>query len=120
MIDLLLPVLLVCGFVLLMVVGTPIGVTLMAIAIAGMYLYGGPLFAWSMLQSFPYSESASYSFVVVPMFLLMGTVASRTEVVTDLYNAAFRWLSAVRGSVFVSTTVTSTGFAALSVPSQRL
>lgn len=114
MIDLLLPVLLVGGFVLLMVVGTPIGVTLMAIAIAGMYLYGGPLFAWSMLQSFPYSESASYSFVVVPMFLLMGTVASRTEVVTDLYNAAFRWLSAVRGSVFVSTTVTSTGFAALS------
>lgn len=105
---------LAAGFFLLMVIGTPIGITLMAVALAGMYLFGGPVFVWSMLQTFPYSESSSYAFVVVPMFLLMGTVAARTEIVAELYNAAFRWFSGIRGSVFVATTVTSTGFAALS------
>ena len=110
----LMAIILVAGFFLLMAVGTPIGITLMATALAGMYLFGGPLFAWSMLQSFPYSESSSYGFVVVPMFLLMGTVAARTAIVAELYDAAFRWFSAIRGSVFIATAVTSTGFAALS------
>lgn len=106
--------LLIASFVLLMAIGTPIGVTLIAVALGGMLIFGGPLFAWSMLESFPYSEASSYDFVVVPMFLLMGTVAAKTDIVKELYDSAFKWLSGVRGSVFVATTVTSTGFAALS------
>ena len=107
-----------CGlaalFALLLLIGTPVGVTLLAVATFGMFVEGGALFTWSTLQSLPYGESASYGFVVVPMFLLMGTVAARAQIVGELYTAAFRWLAHVRGSLYIATTVTSTGFAALS------
>lgn len=105
---------LIAALVCLLIFGTPVGIALMAIAMLGMYLFGGWSFAWVTVQTLPFAQMSSYTFVVIPMFLLMGTVAARIGIVNALYVAAFRWFSRVRGSVFLATVVTSTGFAALS------
>lgn len=105
---------LIAALIFLLILGTPVGIALMAVAMLGMYIFGGWSFAWVTAQTLPFAQMSSYTFVVIPMFLLMGTVAARIGIVNALYVAAFRWFSRIRGSVFLATVVTSTGFAALS------
>jgi len=110
----LLAAILIAALLVLLIIGTPVGIALILLACIGMYAFGGWSFVWVTMQTLPYAQLSSYTFVVIPMFLLMGTVAARIGIVNALYVAVFRIFSRVKGSVFLATVVTSTGFAALS------
>ncbi|MBT8371814.1 MAG: TRAP transporter permease, partial [Deltaproteobacteria bacterium] len=94
----------IAGFVCILVFaafGVPIGIALGTTAVAGLWLAVGPKMALITLKTLPYALSASYDLVVVPMFILMGMVASSTGVVSDLYDLMNRWLSRFRGSLLM-------------------
>ena len=110
----LLTAILIGTMALLLAIGTPVGIALIAVSLVGMYVFGGWSFAWVTLQTLPFAQTSSYTFVVIPMFLLMGTVAARIGIINALYLATYRWFARIRGSVFLATIATSTGFAALS------
>ncbi len=58
-------------------------------------------------------QSLSYELAVVPLFILMGNVLSRTGISEDLFRAANAFLGSVRGGLALATMVTCAGFSAV-------
>lgn len=99
---------------MLLAIGVPVGFSLAGVAAVGLYLSVGASFMLTTFKTTPYTLASDYTFVVVPMFVLMGAIAGRAGIIGDLYAAAQALLSRVRGSLFMATIVAQAGFAAAS------
>ncbi len=87
-----------------------------AMAVIGFLGYGYLAsweYAFVMVGTEPYSNTAFYPITVIPLFILMGAVVSNTGVAGDLYNTAYKWLGKLRGGLAMSTVVACAGFAAI-------
>lgn len=104
----------IAGVILLVALRIPVALSMVAVALAGMWLAKGSKFALLQLQIVPFSVVDNYAFVVVPMFILMGALISATGVVKALYDSCLLWLALVRGSLYYATVIGSTLFAAIS------
>ncbi len=98
----------------LLAFGVPVAYAMATVAAIGLYLTVGPGFLFSTFETMPYTLGSDYTFVVVPMFVLMGAIASRAGIIGDLYTAAYRLLSWLRGSLFMATVLAQAAFAAAS------
>jgi len=98
----------------LLALGIPVAYAIGTVAILGILYAVGPVFLLSTMQSLPYAFASDYNFVVVPLFVLMGALASRAGIITDLYQAAFQLTSRVRGSLMMATVMAQAMFAAIS------
>lgn len=100
---------------LLVLVGfrVPVGVALAVVSLAGLGFVAGPVFVMTTAQTLPYAVASEYAFVVVPMFMLMGTLTAVTGITGELYTAAYRWTSGMKGSLYYATTLASGGFGAI-------
>jgi len=81
----------VIGVVLLLaalLVRVPIAVALATVGFLGYAAADGLPNALKMLGSVPFSLSTAYSLSVVPLFILMGAVASRAGMSRELFDAA--------------------------------
>jgi C4-dicarboxylate transporter, DctM subunit len=94
--------------------GVPIGAAMVLTAAGGMLVTVGDRFMWSTLQSLPYEFATQYTFVVVPMFVLMGVVAAKANIIQELYNSAIKWIGGMRGGLYGATVFASAGFSAIS------
>lgn len=88
-----------------------------AMIVAG--LIGNTLLnSWSAAVSTLFTETwATLTFVeltVIPLFVLMGNIASTSGMSRDLYNTAYAWIGRFRGGLAHATILGCTGFAALS------
>lgn len=95
-------------------IGVPVGVAIATVGIVGMVASGGVDFMFATLTTLPYQTTSHYNFVVIPMFVLMGAIASSAGIVSEVYTAAHRWTAGIRGGLFQATTLASAGFAAVS------
>ena len=98
----------------LLALGIPVAYAIGAVAIAGIVYAVGPVCLLTTIQSLPYAFASDYNFVVVPLFVLMGALSSRAGIITDLYNAAFKLTSHIRGSLMMATVMAQAMFAAIS------
>ncbi len=98
----------------LALLGVPIAVALGLSGLGGLFLVGGERLLLTTLETLPYRATAQYSYVTIPMFILMGVIASTARVTDDLYEAFHRLFAKVRGSLYMVTTLSSAGFAAIS------
>ena len=80
----------------------------------GMVLTFGWTFALLQVQTLPFAVGANYAYAVLPLFVLMGSLAGVSGITTDLYRSAHRWFSGVRGGLYLATIAGSAGFAAAS------
>lgn len=103
-----LALLVVAGF------GIPIAFAIMLVAAAGMWISADYGFMATQFQTLPLSIASSSGFAVIPMFVLMGTFASASGIITELYTAVNRWLENVRGGLYQATAIASAGFGAIS------
>lgn len=94
--------------------GVPIGIAIIAVATVGLWVGVGFDSAMMTLQTLPFAVSSNYTFVVVPMFVLMGNIAAHSGIVKELFEAANRWTAHIRGGLMMATTLASGGFAAIS------
>lgn len=94
--------------------GIPVAYALMTVGIVGMWYVGGTSFLETTIKMLPYAMMSNYSFAVIPMFLLMGALASAADITTELYSFANRLLARVRGGLLMATVVASAIFAAIS------
>jgi len=94
--------------------GVPVGFALGIVGSIGLWMTGGFNFMIVTLESMPYDFMHNYAFVVLPMFILMGLIASSAGVVTELYTAAYRWTSGIRGGLLITTVLSAAGFGAIS------
>ena len=75
-----------------------------AVALAGTGLIGyAALDGWSqalkMFGLVPYQLASAYSLSVIPLFILMGAVASRANMATELFQASNAFFSGIRGAL---------------------
>src|SRR5439155_1272433 len=84
---------------LLLALRVPIGVAMLAVGVGGfIWIQGlGPLL--SFLKTTPFETFSNYSFSVIPLFLLMGNVASSTGLSARLFRGANALLGNLRGGV---------------------
>ena len=92
--------------------GVHIGVALGLSGILGIYLTIGPDAAFAQLSTIPFSTTNSFDLAVIPLFVLMGALATQAGLTTDLYRAAYNWLGHLRGGLAMATTLASAAFGA--------
>lgn len=97
---------------LLLALGVHIGVSLGLSGILGIYLAIGPDAAWAQLATIPFSTTNSFDLAVIPLFILMGSLATQAALTTDLYRAAYAWLGRLPGGLAIATTMASAAFGA--------
>jgi C4-dicarboxylate transporter, DctM subunit len=98
---------------LLLGIRLPVGYAMTFIGLTGfMYLVSaeGGL---SMAARICWMQFSSYSFSVVPLFLLMGQVAFYSGISRRLYDTAHDWMGHMRGGLAMATVGACAGFAAV-------
>jgi len=95
-------------------IGVPLGFTMMLVGFVGFAVVRGGTAAVAMLGQTITSNSISYTFIVVPLFVLMGNFIYRAELASDIYRASYAWLGRFRGGLAMSTIVACGGFSAVS------
>jgi C4-dicarboxylate transporter DctM subunit len=98
--------------VVLLTAGVHIGISLGLGGILGIYLAIGPNAAWGQLATIPFSTTNNYDLAVIPLFILMGSLATQAGLTTDLYKAAHAWLGRLPGGLAMATTMASAAFGA--------
>lgn len=98
----------------LMTARIQIGVALGIVAFVGISLITSPSAAWGILSSIPHNFVANWSLSAVPMFLLMGFIASEAGLTKGLFVSARIVLGRVPGSLASATVVASAMFASAS------
>jgi C4-dicarboxylate transporter DctM subunit len=104
------------GIVILLIlifIRLPIGFAMALIGFVGFAILSGTDVSLNMVGVITHSTVVNYSFIVVPLFLLMGNFAASSRITKDLYDAAFTWLGHNRGGLAAATTVACGGFAAI-------
>jgi tripartite ATP-independent transporter DctM subunit len=84
---------------LLIFLRVPIAVSLALSGLVGYAAIGGWNAALKMAGLVPYSLANAYSLSVVPLFILMGAVAARGNMATELFQACNAVFSGVRGAL---------------------
>ena len=98
----------------LLALGVHIGVALGLGGLAGMAVTIGPDAALAQLATVPFSATNNFTLAVIPLFILMGALATQAGITGELYKAAYNWLGAVRGGLAMATTLASAAFGAAS------
>lgn len=85
---------------LLIFLRMPIGLAMLVVGVVGNYLITK---SWNpslaLFKSLTFSTFSSYSFAVVPLFLLMGQFAAMSGVSRALFDAAASWLGHRKGGI---------------------
>ena len=106
----------VIGVVVLLaalLVRVPIAVALASVGFLGYAAADGWPKALKMLGSVPFSLSTAYSLSVIPLFILMGAVASRAAMSRELFDAANALFSGFRGALTHATIGACAAFGAI-------
>jgi tripartite ATP-independent transporter DctM subunit len=93
---------------------TYLGVALIVSSLVGLILLRGFDTATSLLSSVSFTGTAVFAFTILPMFFLMGEVALRSRMTTDLFSGFNAWLGGIRGGLALGVLGTSAAFATIS------
>lgn len=92
----------------------PVGIVMMMIGAVGVGVLNGWPAAMAMLGSEPFVIASNFELMIIPLFVLMGNLASISGMSRDLYGAAYAWIGHWRGGLASATIAACAGFAALS------
>ena len=96
----------ILGMLVLMVLllmGTHVGFTLVIVGFAGFAMICGPDVALSNIAILTFEKMNNYHFAVLPLFLLMGIFISRSGIGREAYDTARAWLGELRGGLAMAT-----------------
>jgi tripartite ATP-independent transporter DctM subunit len=97
----------------LIAIRVPIAHAMLLVGATGIALLSGPAILLSQLKTLVYSQFSIYDLSVLPMFVLMGNIASRAGLSRDLFRAANAWLGWLRGGVAMAAVAACAGFGAV-------
>lgn len=98
----------------LLFLGAPVGPILAFSAIAGLFLLTGSIdAATSLLLATSFDVTSAVPYVVIPMFIFMGALASHTGIVQELFTAAYKAVGRVAGGLAIATCAASAAFGAV-------
>lgn len=97
----------------LLFVRVPVWAALTLVGFVGNLTLSGLPSALSLTGTSAFDVSSAYTLSVIPLFVLLGEVASNTRLSADLFNAARQLLSGVRGGLAIATIAASACFGAV-------
>ncbi len=103
-------------FAMLVLIGlrVPIGVAMGGVAFLGLWYLRNLNVAFSVLRDTPFVFAANWDLSAIPMFLLMGAIASNSGIGAALFRAAYAWFGGLPGGLAVATNWACAGFGAAS------
>jgi len=101
------------ALVALIAIRVPIAHAMLLVGASGIAILSGPAILLSQLKTLVYSQFSIYDLSVLPMFVLMGNIASRAGLSKDLFRAANAWLGWLRGGVAMAAVAACAGFGAV-------
>jgi tripartite ATP-independent transporter DctM subunit len=100
--------------IVLLALGVPVAVAMASVGFLGMGLIVSWSTALSQIQSLPYHLTAEYGFAVMPMFILMGSLAVTAGIAEEIYDVAYKWLGRLRGGMYLTTIAGQAAFGGIS------
>jgi len=97
----------------LIAIRIPIAYSMILVGGVGVTLLNGPSIFMSQLKDLAYIQFSIYDLSVVPMFVLMGNIASQAGLSKELFRAANAWIGWARGGVAMSAILACAGFGAV-------
>ncbi|MFA7352612.1 MAG: TRAP transporter large permease, partial [Dehalococcoidales bacterium] len=99
--------------IVLFILGMPVGFAMAFVGFAGFSYLVSPSAGLNLLARDVFTNLSSYSLTVIPMFLLMGSIAFASGISSRLYAASHTLLGQVRGGLAMATILACAGFAAI-------
>ena len=120
-------------FLVLLFMGMNIGLAMLLVGFVGFMYLRNYNAALALVRTQPVDTASKYSYIVIPLFILMGNFAFHAGLSGNLYNAASKWLSrlpgglacatiaacAVFGAICGSTAATAATMGAIALPEMR-
>lgn len=82
-----------------MAAGVPVFAALALSGAVGIVMVEDVAFLLTRLKSLPYSTTAVYTLVIIPLFILMGAFAHHAEVGKKLFQVAAKWVGHLPGGL---------------------
>lgn len=98
---------------ILFLIRIPVAFAMFLVGFVGIWVLNGWNAAMGLMASETFTLASSPELVVVPLFILMGNVASSTGMSRKLYDAAYAIVGRIRGGLASATVIGCGGFAAL-------
>ncbi|MFD1795538.1 TRAP transporter large permease [Paracoccus aurantiacus] len=99
---------------LLMIFRTPVAFAMLLAGFIGMWALEGLRTAGALILTESYGAIASETLIVVPMFVLLGNIASVAGFSRGLYDAAYAWVGHFRGGLASASVLGCAAFSAVS------
>lgn len=100
--------------IVLILMGVPVFLSMMASCFAGFCVIGGPQMAITQFTTAPLNVGASYSYAVLPLFMLIGSLAGVTGIAQGAFSSLEKWLGRVRGGLLYTLVAANAVFGACS------
>ncbi|HEV7372977.1 TRAP transporter large permease [Arenibaculum sp.] len=88
----------------------PVAYAMIIVGAVGIVVLSGSAILMSQLKTLAYGQFSNYDLSVVPMFVLMGNIATRVGLSHDLFRGANAWLGRMRGGVAMAAIAACAGF----------
>lgn len=103
----------IAGLFLLLIIGMPIGFSLAFVGFWGIgFITDISVALPTLIRSF-FGTFTTYSFTVIPLFVIMGELASASGLSQGIYSVADKWLRRLPGGLAIATIGACAGFAAI-------
>lgn len=80
----------IASMFLILILGAPIGLAMVTVGFVGFSAIIGVAPALAVLKTATFETITNYSYTLIPLFLLMGNLISRSGVATDLFRGALQ------------------------------
>jgi tripartite ATP-independent transporter DctM subunit len=100
----------------LIFLGVPVFVSMLVSAFGGFILlfHGDTTLMLTKFTTAPFDLGANYNFAVLPMFMLVGTLAAETGIAGGAFDAMKTWLGRIRGGLLYTVVAANAIFGACS------
>jgi TRAP-type C4-dicarboxylate transport system permease large subunit len=99
---------------ILMILRTPVSFAMLLTGFFGIWVLDGANRATAIMFTETYSALSNYNLIVVPMFVLLGNIASESGFSRALYDAANGWVGRFQGGLASASVIGCAAFSAVS------
>ncbi len=99
--------------VFFIVIRMPIAYSMILVGGIGIALIDGPTLVLNQLKTLAFGQFSLYDLSVIPLFVLMGALASKTGLSHSLFRAANAWLGWMKGGTAMAAIASCAGFGAV-------
>ena len=97
----------------LLILGIPVAFALGVTGLLGITVLRGPEITKAFLLFVPYSTIASWSLVLVPLFIVMGNFAGKAGISDKAFDIAYKIIGNIRGGLAIAACLACASFAAV-------